>query len=213
MNGGKMIGGGKSGSVDIASQQNQFTGMMFSVAAPLAWRLSSNQVFVVDTGAKCDAKDIKDIHLNQPDFDKLKACIDDKLYYLAMVPDTSTERCPARSGGGMACSKNGDCLPFKCPKNGFVKPPGADALDGSREEFGKITASTIITGSVRTFKANGSKNGGAKPVDYTKTDSILGIADPASFPIAGMFRLPVCPPATAWKSWEEKPRNADNFPC
>lgn len=212
INGGKMLtnnGSALSGTDATA----QFTGMMFSVAVPLAWRLSGNLAFIIDTGAKCDAKDLKDVHFDQKDFASLSACVEDKLYYLAMVPEGPTERCPARTGGGSSCNKDGFCLPFTCPKNGFVKPPGADSLNGDKPQFGNIKAVDIITGSVRTFKANGNKNDGAKPVDYTSADSILGIADPQTFPIPGVFRLPVCSPDTAWKSWNEKTRNADNYPC
>lgn len=214
INGGKMLGGDKSASMGADfNTVEQFTGMMFSVAAPLAWRLSKSLVFIVDTGAKCDDMNIKGVRLDQKDFQKLSACVDEKLYYLAMVPDKAPKNCPVNGGSGQICTHNAGCPPQHCPDNNFEKPPGADALDGSRAEFGYINATDIITGSVRTYKANGSKNNNAKPVEYTNPDAIMSIADPASYPLPGMFRLPVCSPAAASDAWANKPRTAHNFPC
>lgn len=154
INDGKMISNATDGSQldDANAFVSYFGAMMFATAAPQAWRLSNNLAFVVDMGVKCnEAKDV-DYEKNRIDSKGLansKACIDDHLYYLAMVPDGKTEDCPM-GRGGMACNKQlGECFEKVCTPNYFSLPPGSQMLDGHHNEFANINAEDIIKGYVQ----------------------------------------------------------------
>lgn len=149
---GKMISNKTDGSRlnDANAFVRYFGAMMFATAAPQAWRLSNNLAFIVDTGAKCDAKDI-DYAKNRIDakgFENSKACVEDRLYYLAMVPDSKTEDCPMGRGGMMCNKQIGECFEKTCTPNLFSLPPGSDKLDGHHDEFANINAEDIIKGYV-----------------------------------------------------------------
>lgn len=216
IDGGKMISNTVDGSMngDPVDRIDTFSNMMLGAAVPHTWRLSGHPAFIVDTGAKCDKKDFKldDLHLSQKEWEDHKAevCIDDQLYYLAMIPNAQTDDCP--TGGGFRCDKNGLCNTVQCTLSTFTFPPGINALDGTQEKFAKISAESIIKGSVKTFKANGNKNGDAKPVDYTHIDSILDLAE-GNLEVTGLYRLPVCSHGNAWDAWKAGPRDSDIFPC
>lgn len=97
-----------------------------------------------------------------------------------------------------------------CTNSKFASPAGLDSLDGTN--FRGITKADLIKGSVRTYLANGGKNGGnvADPMNSGTIDGLLNV----DITTPGYIRLPVCSPERAYQSWDTSAKNSSaNHPC
>lgn len=150
-----MVSNTTDGSQDknLDKYVDHFGTMMFATAAPQAWRLSDNMAFILDMGVKCDAKDIdwEKSRIDPKKMDNGKACIDNQLYYLAMVPKDGPRYCPPGANRPVQCPKMmmGECPePIPCTDRGFEQPPGLDSLDGKHAEYANVKAADIVEGCV-----------------------------------------------------------------
>lgn len=69
----------------------------------------------------------------------------------------------------------------------------------------------MVSSSLKTFKANGNKNGGG----LLKVDDVGSVTDLAEGKLdtTGFFNLPVCSGEVAHKRWGSAPSTEDNWPC
>jgi GH18 family chitinase len=177
------------------NQTNELTASVkktfYSFGIPALWRASRNYAFVMDSGFGCDADKPLDQYLDDATMDATGACVDGRRYYLVHPEGT------ART-----------CWEMDCRDNKFTAPPGLDQLS----DFGGVTKEDLIRGSVRTWVANGRKNGGgfADPTDRGTADALMSL----DVTTPGFVRLPVCGPEVAFKQWDW---NVDsptaNYPC
>lgn len=168
----------------------------FGYAIPALWQASSAYAFIIDSGSGCDADRPVHDYLSDADMAAMKYCDkeEDRLYYLARV-----------EGDSQTCVDG-------CADNKFSRPPGVDSLDGTN--FGGVTVEDLIKGSVRTYKANGGKNGADHYADPEKQATIDDLVDRVDITTPGFVRLPVCSPARAWQSWDtSKKGSSANYPC
>lgn len=155
INAGKMLTNRTDGSLlnstDLKEYSDHFGGMMFATAAPLAWRMSNNLAFILDMQANCADKyiDYDKNRIDAQSFDSSKACVDNKLYYLAMVPEGKTEDCPTNLGHTSCTHQVGDCPGKTCTPIHFAHPPGIDNLDGKHAQYANTAAEDIIKGYVQ----------------------------------------------------------------
>ncbi|KAJ5647453.1 hypothetical protein N7490_003825 [Penicillium lividum] len=173
----------------------------FGYSIPALWQVSKAYSFIIDAGYDCGGKELTD-YLTDDTMDATGACVDGQQYYL-VYPEGDSSVCKT------ICYDSGPCDEV-CSDNKFSAPPGLDSLgDGN---FGGITKSDLIKGSVRTWKQNGKANGGgfADPTNQGTIDNLLDV----DVTTPGFMRIPVCSPERAFKSWDAlKAGSSDNYPC
>ncbi|KAK4098174.1 glycoside hydrolase family 18 protein [Parathielavia hyrcaniae] len=151
----------------------------YGFGIPALWRVSRSYAFVLDSGFGCDADKPLDRYLSDATMEATGVCVDGRRYYLVHP-------------GGVAFT----CLET-CLDNMFSAPPGIERLAA----FGEITKEELVRGSVRTWMANGKRNGGGFPdtSDRGTADALmrLDITTPS------IVRLPVCSPEVAFRGWEK----------
>jgi GH18 family chitinase len=197
---GKLVVDGKwpEGVVRTATQDGGSTEMraniektFFGFSIPALWRTSKNYVFVIDSGFGCDADKPLDKYLRDDTMDATGACVDGRRYYMVHPVGKAYE-----------------CYEGGCADNVFSAPPGIERLS----DFGNITKEELIRGSVRTWMANGKRNGGGFPdvSDRGTADALMTV----DVTTPGFVRLPVCSPEVAFKGWEWAVANPTaNYPC
>lgn len=174
---------------------------MYGFSIPLLWRRSKTFAFVLDSGADCDGKPLSK-YLDDKTADDTGVCYEGRRYYL-VHPDGDARPCECKY-----VSEDNPCME-RCWKNTFSAPVGL----GELSRFGEVTKEELVIGSVRTWRQNGKKNGGAV------TDPISGQAarkDLADVDITtpGFIQLPVCSPDRAFQSWDTGSKGgSDNYPC
>ncbi len=159
---------------------------VFAFAIPTIWPLAKASPFVLDSGYNCgDAAALATV---SPDVKNLTGgCYNGKQYYLVW--------------------------PHGSKSSNFSAPPGLTWLDGTN--YGGVTVSDLINGSLHTYEANGNLNGGAitDPTDPTSLSNLidLGIATP------GFIRIPVCSGDIAYAAWSSgvsiNQTISPNYPC
>ncbi|KAI1352858.1 hypothetical protein F5Y01DRAFT_324113 [Xylaria sp. FL0043] len=178
------------------------TSAFWSYIIPIGWTLSGTHGFVLDSGFDCNTKGNP---LNQYLLDDVESntryCnpTNNKLYYLV-----------AARGDSEICVNEG------CTNSYFQKPPGLEKLDGTA--YGGLTLETLIAGSIRTYEANGNKNGAQAPdIGNTATVNELYMHNITT---PGYIRLPICSAQLAFYNWDgvlgsdDDPRLTDPlFPC
>uniref|UniRef100_A0A0L0NAP9 chitinase n=1 Tax=Tolypocladium ophioglossoides (strain CBS 100239) TaxID=1163406 RepID=A0A0L0NAP9_TOLOC len=134
----------------------------FAFAIPAIWSVSGTFPFIIDSGYECGKVDPLTEYLFKDTMHKTFGCVDGKLYYLA-TPEGDAQHC---SKSCLECGQT-------CDANSFSAPPGIDSLDG--KSFGGVTVADLIKGSVRTYIANGNKNGGKvpDPTDKSTFDNLF----------------------------------------
>ena len=175
----------------------------FGYTIPTLWRVSNTYAFVIDSGYGCNEDKPLGEYLQNGTMEATGACIDDKMYYL-VHPHGDAKGCPCD-----LYSANGQCH-RRCTNSKFSAPPGLDSLNG--KDFGGITKTDLINGSVRTYIQNGRKNGGdlADATNSGTIDNLLHV----DVTTPGFVRLPVCSPERAYQSWDgAKADSSDNYPC
>lgn len=182
-------------SATTTSVQASIMLSFYAFAVPAVWRASGIGAFILDTGADCSDLDVASEYVDSSIQTQAMGCIDNHLYFLVYPDGPSSDSCPAEGS---------------CTDNDFSLPPGADKLDGS--SWGGVTVNDIVNGSVRTYVANGNKNGGAA-ADPSDTSTMGDLYD-QDITTPGYIRLPVCSGQTAFWNWEEySDRTLDNWPC
>ncbi|KAK4125717.1 hypothetical protein N657DRAFT_569661, partial [Parathielavia appendiculata] len=162
----------------------------FGFAIPALWRVSRSYAFVLDSGFGCDADKPLDKYLLDATMEATGACVDGRRYYLVH---------PA--GQAFTCLET-------CWDNMFSAPPGIERL----ADFGDITKEDLIRGSVRTWMANGKRNGGGFPdtSDQGTAHALMSV----DITTPGFVRLPVCSPEVAFRGWEKGGHAPTaNYPC
>ncbi|OAQ63718.2 chitinase [Pochonia chlamydosporia 170] len=171
----------------------------FAYAIPAIWAVSGTSPFIIDSGFNCGVNDPIGGYMASDTMHRTWHCVDDKLYYLA-----------SPKGDAKSCVKPCTGCADECKDNKFSAPPGIEWLDGS--SFGQITLSDLVTGSVRTYKANGGQNTNTSP-DPNTLASFTGVDVTAP----GFIRMPVCSPAMAYKAWigngDGPDTSAPGYPC
>jgi hypothetical protein len=204
---GKLIeGGGLDTNVNAGSSTETLSALagdiamgFFAYAIATIWRLSSNYAFVLDSGYDCGAAPTI-ATLTSEIQSNTGGCYNGKQYYLVYP-----------SGGSTVCTEN--CTPHcqtECQPNTFSAPPGLDTLDGSR--WGGLTIDQLITGSVRSYEANGNANGGpiTDPTDDASLDDLMNV----DITTPGFIRIPVCSSDIAYNAWNlESDHTVANWPC
>jgi hypothetical protein len=163
----------------------------YGFGIPALWRTSKKYVFVIDSGFGCDADKPLDKYLRDDTMDATGAFVDGRRYYMVHP-----------------VGKAYDCYEGGCTDNVFSGPPGIERL----HEFGNITKEELIRGSVRTWMANGKRNGGGFPdiSDRGTADALMSV----DVTTPGFVRLPVCSPEVAFKGWEYNVAYPTaNYPC
>ncbi|KFG86526.1 chitinase [Metarhizium anisopliae] len=176
----------------------------FAYAIPAIWSASGASPFIIDSGFSCGTIDPIRRYMMADAMHKSWACVDDKLYYLA-----------SPKGHASYCYEDDTKHPEHCTDEGFSALPGVEWLDGT--SFGTVTLSDLITGSVKTYRANGNQNVDTSP-DPGKlaTANSLGHQDITA---PGYIRMPVCSPAMALKAWfgsnvvHGPDTSAPGYPC
>ncbi|KAM7189327.1 hypothetical protein V8F33_010106 [Rhypophila sp. PSN 637] len=174
------------------------TRAFYAYAIPAIWAVSGIHAFVLDSGYPCGATDPMDQYIINTDTQHATwACFQDKLYYL-VAP----------------IGKSQDCLETICSSNTFSTPPGLDLLLGSSlgsSPFHDISVHDFIEGAVRTYMANGNRNG-APPMDPVSRDAFEDIVN-HDIHAPGYIRLPVCRPDVAFQGWDRGDVKAPDYPC
>ncbi|KXH62440.1 glycosylhydrolase family 18-6 [Colletotrichum nymphaeae SA-01] len=185
-----------NGTVDATTLLSNIQKSYFAYAIPALWHASSAWAFVIDSGYGCDASNPLDDYLSDETMKATGACYNGKLYYLAS-PD----------GDAYECSEGG------CVDQKFSAPKGVGKLGDS---FGDVTKEDLIKGAVRTYLANGGKNGGgfANVDDEGVQDDLLDV----DVTTPGFIRIPVCSAERAFQRWESATRDetkgsTENYPC
>ncbi|KAK4213191.1 hypothetical protein QBC37DRAFT_464275 [Rhypophila decipiens] len=173
------------------------TRAFYAYAIPAIWTVSGIHAFVLDSGYPCGTIDPMGQYINTDTQHATWACFQDKLYYL-VAP----------------IGKSQDCLETICPSKTSSAPPGLNLLLGSSlgsSPFHDISVQDFIEGAVRTFIANGNRNG-AQPMDPVSRDSFEDIVN-HDIHAPGYIRLPVCRPDVAFQGWVRGDRKAPDYPC
>ncbi|KGO73174.1 Glycoside hydrolase, superfamily [Penicillium italicum] len=188
-------------ATDINDLRTNIQKCFFGYSIPALWQASKAYAFIIDAGYACGGKEPTD-YLADDTMDATGACVDGQQYYL-VYPDGDATVCKRY------CSDHGPCSQA-CSDNKFSAPPGLDSLKGGN--FGGISKSDLVKGSVRTWKQNGKTNGGgyADPTDQDTINSLLNV----DVTTPGFMRIPVCSPERAYQSWDTaKAGSSDNYPC
>ncbi|KAI1120979.1 hypothetical protein F5Y10DRAFT_289094 [Nemania abortiva] len=177
------IGDG-GGDASDAELQYAITNAFWSYIIPLGWTLSGTHGFILDSGFDCNTEgNPLDKYLLDSTQSSTRYCYPDnnKLYYLV-----------AAKGDAELCVNEG------CANSYFQKPPGLDKLDGTA--YGGLTLETLVAGSLKTFEANGNKNG-AGPLDIGNSATVEELYD-HNVTSPGYIRLPVCSAQLAFYNWD-----------
>ncbi|AEO69851.1 8553ff05-870f-4b92-b10e-2b4ef4e5facd [Thermothielavioides terrestris] len=215
----KLIGGGHLMPVGLSDgnppekiTQTELQGIIlrsfYAFAIPKAWILSKHSPVIIDSGASCGA-DLgpfagTSFSDGRPFFvpgviNQVWACYPPKtgkLYFLG-TPSGNALDC---DNGCDPLSTFGDPCDPKCRRNPFDSLPGMDALASGDNVFGGVTLQDVITGALRTFEANGRKNGGLK-ID-PGSSAFLDSAMARDITTPGFINIPVCSYDEAWSNWE-----------
>ncbi|CAI7608393.1 unnamed protein product [Penicillium viridicatum] len=195
--------GSKAGSMPDVGMSDTTSGEIqtsiehgfYAFAIPAVWSASGTGAFILDTGADCSDLNVVPNYVDDSIQKQAMGCVNNHLYFLVYPDGPSSDSCPAEGS---------------CTDKSFSLPTGADDLDGSN--WGGVTVSEIVTGSVNTYVANGNKNGGkiADPGDSTTLDNLYD----QDITTAGYIRLPVCSGDTAFWNWQEySDRTLAYWPC
>ncbi|GMG12973.1 unnamed protein product [Aspergillus oryzae] len=170
---------------------------------PRIWQSSGTKAFVIDTNHACDGSNPIPDYLDDTNAETTAVCFEDKLYYLA-YPD---------GNAGDTCQLPGStpvCVPLK-----FKVPPGLDELTGAVKDYGGMKPVDIVASTVRSYQANGNKNGwtlksmgDVQSVDDLNLDALITYQIGA----AGFSTLPLCSAEEAHLNWGIG-KDTDNYPC
>ncbi|OAA36492.1 chitinase [Metarhizium rileyi] len=174
----------------------------FAYSIPAIWSVSGASPFIIDSGSACGTLDPIAGYMSPDGMHKSWHCVDNKLYYLA-----------SPKGDAKNCLRQGIGYPEKCKDRQFSALPGIEWLDGS--SFGGVTLGDLISGSVRTYKANGNRNVNISP-DPSKLLR-LDAAGHQDITVPGFIRMPVCSAGMAFKAWvgnhDGPDTSAPGYPC
>ncbi|TWU70441.1 hypothetical protein ED733_000323 [Metarhizium rileyi] len=174
----------------------------FAYSIPALWSVAGISPFIIDSGYACGTIDPIKGYMSWDSMQRTWHCVDGKLYYLASL-----------KGKARYCSKACVECPDHCEDETFSAPPGIEWLDGA--SFGQVQLSDLITGSVRTYKANGNQNTNISPDPSKMMGFINGGYQNVTAP--GFIRIPVCSPAVARKAWvgnhDGPDTSAPGYPC
>ncbi|KAB8277072.1 hypothetical protein BDV30DRAFT_223672 [Aspergillus minisclerotigenes] len=170
---------------------------------PRIWQSSGTRAFVIDTNHACDGSNPISDYLDDIDAETAAVCFEDKLYYVA-YPD---------GNAGDTCQLPGStpvCVPLK-----FKVPPGLEGLTGAYDEYGGVVPADIVASTVRSYQANGNKNGWklksmgeVESVDDLHVDALITYQIGAP----GFSTLPLCSAEEAHLNWGIG-KVTDNYPC
>jgi hypothetical protein len=168
----------------------------FGFAIPAVWTVSGTPAFVIDSGYPCSAQNPLTQYMTAATQEATYACYNNNLYYL-VYPDGKWSGCSDNNGS--TCTY-------------FTPPPGLSSLINGN--WGGITLTDLIEGSVNTYIANGNANGGpvANPIDQQTLQDLYN----QDITTPGYIRLPVCSPQVAWASWStpsQSNSSAQYYPC
>lgn len=214
MGNGQMIEGGNKGlppvgemttkkdSPLLATLQQDITKAFFAYAIPQLWGLSGTNAFVLDTGYACGVHDPESQWLSADTMHKTWGCYNNRLYYLV-----------APYGDPVNCDNT--CIELSCQNHCsnslFSIPHGLDSLDGSR--FGGVTISDLITGSLKSYIANGNANGAprANPRNDNSLDDLMS----QDITTPGFITIPVCSADVAYGAWSDPDidKGVPYWPC
>ncbi|KAG5655689.1 hypothetical protein KAF25_009188, partial [Fusarium avenaceum] len=200
---GKLLeyeGGGESTDGQDQDLATTIEKSFYGYTIPMLWNITQKHAFVLDSGSNCYEEYPMKEYLSSATMDATNACYDGRRYYLVHV-----------KGDAESCECKPPNTKCECVNNKFSVPPGLDSLDGN--EFGGITVSDLIKGSVRTYNHNGKKNVLAE-YDVTSNEETLGALMDVDITTPGIVRLPVCSPERAFQSWDSTAKGSTAFfPC
>ncbi|PWY81537.1 hypothetical protein BO94DRAFT_557986 [Aspergillus sclerotioniger CBS 115572] len=172
-------------------------------ALPALWRQSGLYTFILDAGHACNEdKDLSN-YLDKEMMNATGVCVDNWQYYLA-YPDGDAKTCTCKQYDSGPCQR-------VCRDSKFSAPKGIEYISGG-ENYGGITTTELVKGSVRTWMGNGRQNG-ARVADPANPSTLAGLMD-VDVTTPGFMRMPVCSPARALQSWKTaKKDSSPNWPC
>ncbi|KOS19720.1 hypothetical protein ESCO_001358 [Escovopsis weberi] len=138
----------------------------------------------MESGAPCDSSQSLKKYLDNGTINATGICYEDKQYFLVQPAGSST-------------------------KGTFSAPVGLDMLN--QGHWDGITRDTLITGSLRTYAANGNQNGGV--INLKERNTLLDLFY-GDITTPGFMRLPVCTSEQALQPWRgRKPKSNLYYPC
>lgn len=178
---------------------------IYAVMIPMAWTVSEDYPFILDTGLACkDAPDLDD-YVGEKNLIDTWVCVDDRSYHLLSVRGKEAEICSQPPFGSP--------MPV-CNRNKFRPPPGLDQLTGKPDIWGGLIREDYVVGSLNGFTSNGRKNGWPK-ADVSKSKTVNEIQDrPVRAP--GVMNVPICGAVEAYSNWldfSKLGRLSANYPC
>ncbi|PNY28259.1 Uncharacterized protein TCAP_01845 [Tolypocladium capitatum] len=193
---GKMMEPGE-GLSDLEIQ-NLLAYAIYGTLIPRAWNAVRTFPVVIDSGKACNDANFDYTFMDKDDAEKTKGCVDNRMYYL-MAP----------IGLGWSCSGS-ESGAGPCYDNNFLVPPGAETMDG--KNWGGVTPADLISGAVRSFKANGNKNGWGSP--NLGNERVIADITENGIKTAGFIPIPVCGRQEAHDNWARHDVDRwDNYPC
>jgi GH18 family chitinase len=188
--------------------RNNILKCVFGFTIPALWRAASTHAFIIDTESDCASDNdhyLEDMeqYLDRNTMKTSGECIDGRQFYL-VYPDGDAKECECvHKPTGGACE-------WYCQDNTFSSPPGLDTLNGTN--FGNITKSDLVLGSVNTWKDNGKQNTDKYP-DATNAEAVRRLMN-VDITMPGFMQIPVCSAEHAFKSWDSsKPESSAFYPC
>ncbi|KAK4496425.1 hypothetical protein PRZ48_012405 [Zasmidium cellare] len=176
----------------------------WAFAIPAVWYAAGTAAFVIDSGYSCGTVNPLGSYMSTATMEATAGCYDSKLYYLVYPKGGATTCMPSK--------REVDPPSPACVDRDFQPPPGISALDGSA--WGGLTVNDLITGSVRTYIANGNSNTG-QYADPTNADTLSDLIN-QDVTTPGYITLPVCTADVAFAAWST-PRQVNTsdpaYPC
>ncbi|KAL5087858.1 hypothetical protein Trisim1_007509 [Trichoderma cf. simile WF8] len=188
--------------------ENYVTRAFYGFAIPALWTVSGAAAFVVDSGYPCGTVNPLGLYMSNDTAEATYSCYNGNLYYLVSAAG-DYHGC---TGEDIALTVDTvDPPPPPCTDSLFTAPTGLNSLGSN---WGGITVSDLIAGSVRTYVANGNTNGApaANPAD---SQTLQDLAN-QDITTPGYITLPVCSPQVAWASWTNPSQSnatAPGYPC
>ncbi|KFY02144.1 hypothetical protein V490_00596 [Pseudogymnoascus sp. VKM F-3557] len=195
----------------VSDIQDAVRRTFYSMAIPLAWKLSGHNPFIIDSGLDCAAPSPtpEQDHVLPHNEGFNVVCNNNKQYYIAGIPPGEEASWTLPGSGGGSCSPVGPPCSTNTYINNFESLPGLSVLDGIN--YGKITTGEIVRGALATYVKFGNKNG-SPAADMTKKNTVDDMyAGDITTP--GYIRLPVCGVLEAWANWSSDDEPSDNYPC
>ncbi|CAK7233697.1 hypothetical protein SCUCBS95973_008685 [Sporothrix curviconia] len=206
ISGGQMLEG-SGGSPQMGTSSSTTTMIeadillaFYSMAIPAVWGTEALNAFVMDTGSDCSDLSVADEYIDSSTQKTTQACIDDHLYFLVYPKGVARQDCDDDDDTEDECTVD----------TKFSAPDGASSLDGT--QWGGITVTQLVNGSVRSYQANGNANGGAA-LDPTSTTSLTSLVN-QDITTPGYINFPVCSGEFAFSVWlKDSDRTLPNWPC